>query len=353
MLWSMALIFITSCIIGTIGFAVMPLGQKRLYEGKVELQLSGDVRLGFVGTRREENVQLREVAVEREAEGVRHIVFRKVRAKGWERGDAVQFVIAPPNTVSQLYHLPSGFPSLPYLPPHLVFAFQPSQRKVGQTWTRQESVWWSGLGGFNLSVRYRIVTVEKISGQLCWVVERAVPKQLGLAQIPEYSERWWLSQKDGATMKYTLNMRFEQPLPFGGSYNMTLRLSLHLKRVGKVASDELEHLRQVTRQLMALDERLKELERKPFSENIAEWEQVFAQLKSWVETEKNEWLQTCILTPLWQVMRERRRQLVEAGLAKGQYLPAPDFVLPDTEGKLHRLRDYKGKAVVLIFFGFG
>jgi hypothetical protein len=146
------------------------------------------------------------------------------------------------------------------------------------------------LGGFNLPVRYRIVTVEKISGQLCWVVERAVPKQLGLAQIPEYSERWWLSQKDGATMKYTLNMRFEQPLPFGGSYNMTLRLSLHLKRVGKVASDELEHLRQVTRQLMALDERLKELERKPFSENIAEWEQVFAQLKSWVETEKNEWL---------------------------------------------------------------
>jgi hypothetical protein len=161
MLWSMALIFITSCIIGTIGFAVMPLGQKRLYEGKVELQLSGDVRLGFVGTRREENVQLREVAVEREAEGVRHIVFRKVRAKGWERGDAVQFVIAPPNTVSQLYHLPSGFPSLPYLPPHLVFAFQPSLRKVGQTWTRQESVWWGGLGGFNLPVRYRLVTVEK------------------------------------------------------------------------------------------------------------------------------------------------------------------------------------------------
>ncbi len=68
MLWSMALIFITSCIIGTIGFAVMPLGQERLYEGKVELQLSGDVRLGFVGTRKEENVQLREVAVEREAE---------------------------------------------------------------------------------------------------------------------------------------------------------------------------------------------------------------------------------------------------------------------------------------------
>jgi hypothetical protein len=218
---------------------------------------------------------------------------------------------------------------------------------------RECLVEWSGLGGFNLPVRYRIVTVEKISGQLCWVVERAVPKQLGLAQIPEYSERWWLSQKDGATMKYTLNMRFEQPLPFGGSYNMTLRLSLHLKRVGKVALDELEHLRQVTRQLMALDERLKELERKPFSENIAEWEQVFAQLKSWVETEKNEWLQTCILTPLWQVMRERRRQLVEAGLAKGQYLPAPDFVLPDTEGKLHRLSDYKGKVVVLIFFGFG
>jgi hypothetical protein len=154
-------------------------------------------------------------------------------------------------------------------------------------------------------------------------------------------------------MKYTLNMRFEQPLPFGGSYNMTLRLSLHLKRVGKVASDELEHLRQVTRQLMALDERLKELERKPFSENIAEWEQVFAQPKSWVETEKNEWLQICILTPLWQVMIERRRQLVEAGLAKGQYLPASDFALPDTEGKLHRLSDYKGKAVVLIFFGFG
>jgi len=55
MLWSMALIFITSCIIGTIGFAVMPLGQERLYEGELELQLfSGDVRLGFVSTRGEE-----------------------------------------------------------------------------------------------------------------------------------------------------------------------------------------------------------------------------------------------------------------------------------------------------------
>jgi len=353
MFQGMALIFAASSILGATGLASMPVGQERLYEGKAVVQISGDVRLGLVRTAREETVQLREVAVERKNKGVRHIVFRKVGMKGYEQGDALQFVIAPPNTVLQPYHFPLGFPLLPYIPPYLVFTSQPPLRKVGQTWTRQESVWWGGLGKFNLPVHYRIVTVEKVNEQTCWVVERTVPKQLGLTQVPEYSERWWLSQKDGTTMQYTLNMRFEQPLPFGGSYNMTLHLSLRLKRVSKLASEELEHLRQMIRQLMALNERLKELERKPVSENIAEWEQVFAQLKSWKETEKDEWLQTYILTPLWQAMGERQRQLVEAELEKGQYLPAPDFALSDTEGKLHRLSDYKGKAVVLIFFGFG
>ncbi len=353
MFWGTALVFIVACTTEAVGFTATPVGQERLYEGRVEVQISGDVGLGSVRTKREEMVQLREVAVEQENEGVRHIVFRKVGTKGYEHGDAVQFVIVPPNIVLRLYHLALGSPFLPYLPPYLVLAFQPPLRKVGQTWTRQESVWWGGLGGFNLPVRYRIVAVEKVNRQTCWVVERTVPKQLGLTQVPEYAERWWLSQKDGTTMQYTLNIRFEQPLPFSGSYNMTLRLSIHLKKVGKLASEELEHLRQMTHQLMALDERLKELERKPVNEKIAEWEQVFAQLESWRETEKDEWLQTCILTPLWQAMVERRRQLVEAELAKEQYPPAPNFALPDIEGKLHRLSDYKGKAIVLIFFGFG
>ena len=353
MFWSMALMFIVSSVIEATRLTAVPVGQERLYEGKAVVQIFGDVHLGLVKTVREETVQLREVAVERENKGVRHIVFRKVGTKGYEQGDAVQFIIAPSNAVLRLYYLALGSPSLPYLPPYLVFASQPPLRKVGQTWTRQESFWWGGSGRFNLPVRYRIVAVEKVNEQPCWVVERTVPKQLGLTQVPEYAERWWLSQKDGMTMQYTLNMKFEQPLPFGGSYNMTLHLSLRLKRVSKLASEELEHLRQMIRQLMALNERLKELERKPVSENIAEWEQVFAQLKSWKETEKDEWLQTYILTPLWQAMGERQRQLVEAELEKGQYLPAPDFALSDTEGKLHRLSDYKGKAVVLIFFGFG
>jgi peroxiredoxin Q/BCP len=30
--------------------------------------------------------------------------------------------------------------------------------------------------------------------------------------------------------------------------------------------------------------------------------------------------------------------------------PAPDFSLPDEKGKLHKLSDYKGKAVVLYFY---
>lgn len=39
--------------------------------------------------------------------------------------------------------------------------------------------------------------------------------------------------------------------------------------------------------------------------------------------------------------------------------PAPDFTLPDQEGKKHKLSDYKGKHVVLFFYpkddtpGFG
>jgi len=34
----------------------------------------------------------------------------------------------------------------------------------------------------------------------------------------------------------------------------------------------------------------------------------------------------------------------------GENQPAPDFDLPDESGKQHRLRDYRGKKVVLWFF---
>jgi thioredoxin-dependent peroxiredoxin len=30
--------------------------------------------------------------------------------------------------------------------------------------------------------------------------------------------------------------------------------------------------------------------------------------------------------------------------------PAPDFALPDQDGKIHKLSDYKGKYVVLAFY---
>ena len=37
-----------------------------------------------------------------------------------------------------------------------------------------------------------------------------------------------------------------------------------------------------------------------------------------------------------------------AGPELGQ--PAPDFSLPDQNGKIHRLADYRGKTVVLAFY---
>jgi cytochrome oxidase Cu insertion factor (SCO1/SenC/PrrC family) len=30
--------------------------------------------------------------------------------------------------------------------------------------------------------------------------------------------------------------------------------------------------------------------------------------------------------------------------------PAPDFTLPDQDGKMHRLADYRGKTVILAFY---
>ena len=30
--------------------------------------------------------------------------------------------------------------------------------------------------------------------------------------------------------------------------------------------------------------------------------------------------------------------------------PAPDFALPDQDGKIHRLNDYRGKTVILAFY---
>ncbi|MEM1544763.1 MAG: hypothetical protein QW795_08795 [Candidatus Bathyarchaeia archaeon] len=338
--------------------AASPVGQERVYEGTITLNVLSDIRLGWVSTRRSNTqVSMREVTVAPKGKGFSVLSFRFVGSKGNEEGDALQFSLLPQSRlVFEIGPLsPLVFLRLHFLPFTLTL-FTPTLNKVGQTWeNQQEFVWWSGFGyaGFALPVRYQVVATEKLNGRTCWVVERKVPKAFGQISFGRYQERWWLAKDDGTTVQYLLDMQLSQLLPFGGNYSATLQLRLRLKQTTKLTQEALSHLQQATQKLQALDKQLRELERKPMEESIESWEQIFAQVQSWLESEKDEWLKKCVLNPIRRELNEKQRLLVEVKTAKGQFPLAMDFTLKDTDGNSHRLSDYKGKIVVLNFFGFG
>ena len=51
---------------------------------------------------------------------------------------------------------------------------------------------------------------------------------------------------------------------------------------------------------------------------------------------------------IWQLRNARQRTQVTAQLAS---LEAPDFTLPDLDGNLHSLSNYRGRKVLLATYG--
>ncbi len=330
--------------------AGMEVGSERLFEGTAQFAVSSDTHFGashYMGRRRQ--VQLREVVIGRDEKGFRLLHFRRVQ----EEGDLVRFAVVPKEhlvtEVSPLLDNP-----IPFLPLHL-WLTTPPLRRVGQSWENKADgqVWW--FFPTPLPTRYRVVAAETVNGRACWVVERTLSSPAGLMRLERYRERWWLTKTDGATVRYTLDMAMRQPLPLGGSYSLELQLDLRLRQESQLAKGALAKLQRAEERLANWQRRWTQAQRLP-PESDAAWkamEEVVREWRAWRGEEKDEWLISCALMPWWQQMITARQRLMEARTQKGNLLPAPDFALTDTDGRVHRLSDLRGNFVILNFFGVG
>jgi hypothetical protein len=299
-------------------------------------------------------VQLREVITGRDRKGFHCLHFRRILwGEGEWQGELVRFIVAPKGRWTMEVSALTDNP-IPFLPPHL-WLTTPPLRRVGQSWENKADgqVWW--FFPSPLPTRYRVVAAETVSGRACWVVERTLPSQIGLMQLERYRERWWLAKAEGAAMRYTLDMAMRQPLPFGGSYSLELQFDLQFRQESQLAKEAMAKLQMAEERLANWQRRWTQAQHLP-PESDAAWkamEELFREWRAWRREEKDEWLISCALIPWWQQMITARQRLMEARTQKGNLLPAPDFVLKDTDGNTHRLSDLRGNFVVLSFFGFG
>jgi hypothetical protein len=114
----------------------------------------------------------------------------------------------------------------------------------------------------------------------------------------------------------------------------------------------------MTRRLLALWSQATSLKAEPAESDaaLAGWQKLADQAQEWMNAEADPDWRAVLASQQralgWAVTEARRKQM-DAQLARGKRPPASEFALQDTEGQTRRVSDYKGKVVLLNFFGVG
>jgi hypothetical protein len=328
---------------------------QRIYQGPLNGLISIETGFGSVGTQMQGKLRIRDLDLG-EWDGRRaRISFRSFAASGY-RNDDFRLLQAPAGQVPRVVPSPLGHGFLP-VPEDLVSVPLPPKVQVGQVWTRTEAPWWSSQSVAPL--RYCVVGADPEGGRPCWVVARELPAHLAGHELKQYDERFWIDQTNGQLVRYRWRMDGRLPLPLGATMRFDgLSLDLTLQSSSPATPAEITHAREMTRRLLTLWSQATRLKRQPAESDaaLAGWQKLVDQAQAWMNAETDpDW--RAVLTSqqraLGWAVTEARRNRMDAQLARGKLPPAPEFALRDTEGQTHRISDYKGKIVLLNFFGVG
>jgi AhpC/TSA family len=330
-------------------------GTQRIYQGPLKGSIAIEAGFGTVGTQARWQIRIRDLELG-EWDGMRaRASFRSFSTSGYRNDDfrLLQALVGqPPRVVPS----PLGQSFLP-VPEDLAPVRLPAKVRVGQVWTRMEAPWW--LPHSVAPLRYRVVETRPEGGRPCWVVARELPDHLTGRELKQYDERFWIDRSDGQLVRYRWQIDGRLPLALGAAMRFDgLSLDLTLQSSSPATPAEIAHAREMTRRLLALWNRTESLKSQPAESAaaLAGWQTLADQAQEWVNAETDPDWRAVLASQQqslgWAVTGARQKQM-DTQLAQGKRPPAPEFALQDTEGQTHHVSDYKGKIVLLNFFGVG
>jgi hypothetical protein len=327
----------------------------RIYQGPMKGTIMIDAGFGSVGTQAQWQIRIRDLDLG-EWNGQRaQAIFRSFTASGYQN-DRFRLLQAPAGQAPRVVPSPLGQGFLP-VPEDLAPVPLPPKVRVGQVWTRMEAPWW--LSQSVASLRYRVIETRPEGGRQCWVIARELPAYLAGHELKQYDEQFWIDRANGQLVRYRWRMDGRLPLALGATMRFDgVSLDLTLQSSSSATPVEITHAREMTRRLLALWSQAKSLKAQPAGSDavLAGWQKLADQAQEWMSAETDPDWRAVLASQQralgWAVTGARRDQM-DAQLARGQLPPAPEFALRDTEGQTHRMSDYKGRVVLLNFFGVG
>jgi hypothetical protein len=330
-------------------------GTVRIYEGSLKGSIGIVSGFGSVGTQAQWRIRIRDQELGA-WDGMRaRASFRSFASAGY-RNDDFRLLQAPIGQPPRIVPSPLGQSFLP-VPEDLAPVSLLPKVRVGQSWTRTEAPWW--LSHSAAPLRYRVVAAQPEGGRSCWVVARELPAHLTGRELKQYDERFWIDRSDGQLVRYRWQIDGRLPLALGATMRFDgLSLDLTLQSSSPATPVEIAHAREMTQRLTALWSQAQSLKAQPAESDalLTGWQKLADQAQEWMSAETDPDWRAVLASQQrslgWAVSEARRNQM-DAQLAQGKRPPAPEFALQDTEGQTHHLSDYKGKIVLLNFFGVG
>jgi hypothetical protein len=332
-------------------------GTRLIYQGPLKGAIAIDARFGSVGMPVQGELRVRDLDLGEWDSLCARASFRSFTASaGGYRNDELRILQAPASQAPRVVPSPLGQGYLP-VPDELVPVPLPPKVRVGQVWTRMEAPWW--LSHAVAPLRYRVVEACPEGGRPCWVVARELPAHLAGLELKQYDERFWIDRSDGQLVRYRWRMDGRLPLALGATMRFDgLSLDLTLQSSSPAAPAEITHAREMTQRLTALWSQAKSLKAQPAESDalLTGWQKLADQAQEWMNAETDPDWRAVLASQQrslgWAVTGARQTQ-IDSQLTRGKRPPAPEFALQDTEGQTHHVSDYKGKIVLLNFFGVG